>query len=73
MVEPGSSEAHEEGYDDRCTQDREGRIIEEGECHGCQPRSQQTMEAELTMHHQQAPGIDSPMDEVGMTEHVNEM
>jgi hypothetical protein len=31
------------------------------------------MEAELTMHHQQAPGVDRPMDEVGMTEHVNEM
>jgi hypothetical protein len=31
------------------------------------------MDAKLTMHHEEAPGINSPMDEVGMTEHVNEM
>lgn len=36
-VEPRSGEAHEEGYNDRRTQDWEGRIVEEGEQDGEKP------------------------------------
>lgn len=36
-VEPWRREAHEERYDDRYAQYREGRIVDEGEGYGAEP------------------------------------
>jgi len=31
------------------------------------------MKVELAMHHQEAPGVDCPMNEIGVAEHIGEM